>query len=301
MKTTARYLIALCLSAACSFSLLAQDATEEKPVDKPVKNPFESTYLIDQQTVMLPNKGTLEMIIHHRFGVTGNGSSDLWGIYAPSNIRLGMNYSVHDRVQLQFGTTKFKKFQDVGYKVGIIQQTRSGAIPVSVTWYGNVAVDARDEAVFGADYEFSHRLSYFNQIIIARKFSESISVQVAPSFSHFNNTEVGYQNRYVGLSFAGRARISPQTSIVFNYDTPIEIDGLLIKGAAGIDGTFENTTLPKANIGLGVEISTSTHAFHIFVASGQGILPQEIMVFNQNDFFDGGMLFGFNLTRLWNW
>lgn len=298
MKKISTFLLSALLLFGIAFSVSAQD--EEKAVDKPIRPAFQSGYLIDNQTTYLPVEGTLEMVIHHRFGVTGNGSSDLWGIYAPSNIRMGFNYSIKDYLQIGIGTTKFKKFQDLTYKVLLLQQTRSGRIPVSIAFYGNVALDARDEAVFGVDYEFAHRFSYFNQLIISRKINEMFSVQLAPSFSHFNIVEQGLQNRYVGISFNGRARISPQTSILFHYDTPIEIDGLLVKGQAGLDGTFEHE-LPKANIGIGVEISTSTHAFHIFLASGQGILPQENMLFNRNDFFDGGMLLGFNMTRLWNW
>lgn len=300
MKKLITHMILALFLFGGGISLMAQEETTEKPVDKPVRPPFQSGYLIDAQTTFLPTEGTLELVIHHRFGPTSNGTSDLWGVYAPSNIRLGFNYSVKDWLQLGIGTTKFKKFQDVTYKALLLEQTRSGRVPVSIAFYGNIAVDARDEAIFGSEYEFQHRLSYFNQIIISRKVNDKISVQVAPSYSHFNMVEEGRQHRYVGLSLSGRARISPQTSIVFNYDTPIEIDGLLVKGKAGLDGTFENE-LPKANIAVGIEVATSTHAFHIFLASSQGIIPQENFVFNQNDFFDGGMVLGFNITRLWNW
>ena len=77
----------------------AQDSTaavEEAPVrvkQKPVKNTFQSVWIIDNQTVMVPVKKTLEMDIMHRFGTVQNGYKDLWGFFAPSNIRLGVNYS----------------------------------------------------------------------------------------------------------------------------------------------------------------------------------------------------------------
>lgn len=296
MKKLTSTILASLLFFGFAINLIGQEETE----DKPIRPAFQSGYLLDEQTTYMPVEGTMEMIIHHRFGPTGNGASDLWGIYAPSNIRLGMNYTIKDYLQLGIGTTKFKKLQDLQYKAILLTQTRTNSIPVSVAFFGNIAIDARDEAVFGTEYEFAHRMSYFNQLIISHKFNHMFSLQVAPSFSHYNIVEEGYQNRYVGLSFSGRARLTPQTSVIFNYGTPLEIDGLLVKGQAGLDGTFENE-LPKANIGIGVEIATSTHAFHIFVASGQGIMPQENMLFNQNDFFDGGMLFGFNMTRLWSW
>ena len=60
---------------------------------KPVKNTFESVWIIDNQTVMVPIKKTFEMDIMHRFGTVNNGYEDFWGFFAPSNIRLAVCYS----------------------------------------------------------------------------------------------------------------------------------------------------------------------------------------------------------------
>jgi len=284
------YLLVL-LMAGLSLNLFAQEEGE-KQKDQPIRPPFESGYILDNQTTNVPIKGTLEMIIHHRFGTIENGSSDLWGVYAPANIRLGMNYSITDNIQLGLGTTKFKKMQDLQYKWSILKQTRRNTIPVSVTLFGNVAVDAREEAVFGLDYTFAHRISYFNQLIISRKINEMFSIQIAPSFTHYNMTDTLIEHDKVAISLSGRAKISPQTSIVFNWDQPLHIQGL--------QEYKELTNKPLPNIGLGIEISTSTHAFHVFIASSQKIMPQETIMFNQYDFFDRGILVGFNMTRLWN-
>lgn len=284
------YLLVL-LMAGLSLNLFAQEEGE-KQKDQPIRPPFESGYILDNQTTNVPIKGTLEMIIHHRFGTIENGSSDLWGVYAPANIRLGMNYSITDNIQLGLGTTKFKKMQDLQYKWSILKQTRRNTIPVSVTLFGNVAVDAREESVFGLDYTFAHRVSYFNQLIISRKINEMFSIQIAPSFTHYNMTDTLIEHDKVAISLSGRAKISPQTSIVFNWDQPLHIQGL--------QEYKELTNKPLPNIGLGIEIATSTHAFHIFIASSQKIMPQETIMFNQYDFFDRGILVGFNMTRLWN-
>jgi len=75
-------------------SLFSQD-DEAKVEDKPVRTPFESGILIDNQTSVVPEKKTLELLIQHRFGkINANGVSDLYGIYAPAaNIRMGLNYT----------------------------------------------------------------------------------------------------------------------------------------------------------------------------------------------------------------
>ncbi len=66
--------------------------------------------------------------------------------------------------------------------------------PVSVTYYGNMAYDTRkdaDKSIF--KYE-SQRMSFFNQLIIARKVTDKLSIQVAPSVSHQNSVD-GYYTK----------------------------------------------------------------------------------------------------------
>ena len=87
-----------CCILLISGSVQAQTDSVEAPVVKtvkikPVKNTFASTFIIDNQSVMVPVKGAYEMEIQHRFGTINNGYDDFWGLFAPSNIRLGVQYS----------------------------------------------------------------------------------------------------------------------------------------------------------------------------------------------------------------
>ncbi|MDZ7743031.1 MAG: DUF5777 family beta-barrel protein [Bacteroidota bacterium] len=122
-------------------SLLAQ---EEKKEDKPVRDPFESGILIDNQTVKIPTRKTLEFIIEHRMGKIKD-IKDLFGIYAASNIRLGLNYSLMDDLMIGFGTTKDQKLQDFRVKYVVFEQTRQNTIPVGIALYGNMAIDGREK------------------------------------------------------------------------------------------------------------------------------------------------------------
>ncbi|MCF8227327.1 MAG: DUF5777 family beta-barrel protein [Bacteroidales bacterium] len=285
MKKFTIILFALLIGAG---SLLAQ---EEKKKDKPVRAPFESGILIDNQTVIVPTKKTLEFVIEHRFGEIKD-HKDLWGIYAASNIRLALNYSLLDNLMIGLGTTKDQKLQDFRAKYIVFEQTRENTIPVGVAFYGNMAIDGREKDVFGKDYKFSNRFSYYAALIISRKISYGISVQVAPTFSHINKVQKEYEHDKIGIAFSGRARISPQSSITLQWNQPLEIEGIYEH--------HEPALKPKANIGIGWEISTSTHVFQMFVSSGRALVPQYNMMHNTNDFFDGGIMFGFNITRLWS-
>jgi hypothetical protein len=257
---------------------------EESDDNKPVRPPFETSILIDNHTTVSPYKGGFEFEIHHRFGTVSNGITDIYGIYAPSNIRLGLNYGITDKLMVGFGSTKDYKLQDLQWKYALLQQTKSGSIPVSVSYYGNAVLDARSDDNFGSAEQFNqmHRFSYFTQLIVSRKLNFKYSVQVAPSFIYFNSVETGYQNANFGISAGGRAKVLGSASIIAEYDQ------LLTKQDIEIQ--------PKPNLSLGVEFGTATHAFQIFIANYSQIISQRNLLYNTNDFSEGDFLFGFNIT-----
>ena len=161
--------------------------SETKPAKiKPIKNTFQSVWIIDNQTVMVPAKKTFEMDIQHRFGTINKGYEDFWGFFAPSNIRLGVNYSPLNKLFVGIGITKSDMIWDFSAKYSIIQQTKS-IYPVSVTYYGDFSFDTRTDGKNGAFKHFlsntkitdgdglftyyTDRFLYFHQIIIARKIN----------------------------------------------------------------------------------------------------------------------------------
>jgi hypothetical protein len=269
--------------------LFAQDETQTKEESKPVRFTFGTTILIDNHTVATPYKGGLELEIHHRFSLIEN-YHNLYGIYGSANTRIGLNYGITDRLMIGAGTTKDYKLQDIQWKYLILQQTEDNKMPVSISYYGNIVADLRKEEEFGpaASFKEMHRLSYFTQLIVARKLSEKISVQVAPSMAYFNSvplnadTSAGYKNLSFGLSAGARANLFGSHSLLLEYDQ------LLSK-----QNPDKET---KPNLSLGWEINTATHTFQIFVANYSQIINQRNLVFNTHDFTKGEYLVGFNVT-----
>jgi uncharacterized beta barrel domain-containing protein DUF5777 len=274
-------------------SVKDSDTTKKVKPKKLARSTFESVWLIDNPSVMVARKGTFEFDIQHRFGTLDNGYNDFFGMFASSNIRLGFNYSPIDRLSVGFGITKSYFTWDMNVKYAILRQTRSGgSMPISLTYYGNIAIDSRSNVDFtyGTD-----RLSFFHQLIIARKISPKFSVQVAPSLSHYNAVEAfinedgekeGLMNNdHFAIAIGGRYKVSDAMAVIANYDQPI---------------TKHKTNNPNPNISFGIEIATSNHAFQVFAGNYYDIIPQRNNVFNNNNYADGTFLIGFNITRLWN-
>lgn len=271
----------------------AQDSTTT-PVTKkikPAKNTFESIWLIDNQTIMVPVKGTMEFDIQHRFGTINNGSKDLFGFFAPSNIRLGVSYVPIKNLNLGIGITKERMQLDLNAKYSIFRQTPR-KMPVSVSYFGNVVIDTRDKSNFT---HAVHRYSYFNQLMIARKITKKFSAQVSPSFSWFNNVEAyvdskgviqkKMHNYHFALAVMGRYKVTKKSAVIVGYDQPL---------------TRHPMNNPHPNISFGLETTTSSHAFQVFFGNYASIVPQSNNLFNQNDYTKSQYVIGFNITRLWN-
>ena len=289
------------LSLIFLFNVRAFSQDEEKKESddskKPAKPAFASGQLMDDQSVVVPTKKTLEFNIQHRFGTINNGISDLAGIYAPANIRLGFSYTPINNLALGFGVTKTKQYLDFNAKYSIVKQTKDWSMPVSVSVFGNMAMNTKvKDAVIPSSVGQKYRYSYFAELIIASRITPKISLQIAPSFSHFNAMDSLYSHNMWAVSVSGRYKISPQSSLMFNYTQQLAKHKINESQNASQPNYFKL----QPGVTIGWEISTSAHAFQVFASTFQGIVPQENIVFNANDPAKYQFLIGFNVTRLWS-
>jgi hypothetical protein len=302
------------LFAQDTDSTANENAAQAEPAKKvkPVKNTFENIWIIDNQTVMVPIKRSFEMDIMHRFGTLGKGYEDFYGIFETSMIRLGFSYVPVKDLLVGVSVARYHMTWEGYAKYAIIKQTKD-KYPVSVSYYGNMAVDTRKKENF---YHRSDRFLFFNQILVARKFTNKLSVQVGPSVTHQNVVQ-GYlktsgsiadstyrssvagemKHYHFALSISARYKLKQAMSLLFNYDQPI---------------TKHPTDNPNPNLSLGIEFTTSSHAFQLFFTNYYYMIPSQNNLFNKNNpidikgfnditFHHGNFLIGFNITRLWNY
>ena len=289
------------LSLLIIFSLIfahtawSQNESDIKKDTRPVRNLFESTLLIDNQTAVVPIKGTFQFDIQHRFGTWENGYDDFYGIFAPSNIRLGLNYVPVNKLMVGFGFAKDNRLLDFMGKYALLQQGREGGSPIALTYLVNMAIDPRKDDDKTGFSETIDRFSYFHQIMVARKLTDALSLQAAFNLSYFNfvKPEINNEGAIIGrrdnnvfsTSFSGRYKINTATGLIANFDIPLS------------ENDFDDI---QPNISFGVEFVSSSHAFQIFIGNYKWIVPQYNNYFNLNSFGDNQILIGFNMTRLWN-
>ena len=286
MKINKSILIALFV---LPITLLAQVKDSTAVSTKTTKSKFEraafeSSALLESQTNVVNVKGTLEMTINHRFGIVNSGphSNDGLGIWAPANIRFALNYAITNSINVGFGTTKDSRLQDFSLKAALLRQTKDGKTPLSITYFGTMAYDARTPENF---VHSTDRWSYYNQLIFAKRINRSISLQISPSISHLNYVESPMPSNVFATEIGTRVKVTPTMAVIADYNYSF---------------AKYNTNLTKPGMGLGMEYSTGSHAFQLFITNYRSILPQYNTMLNQNDFFNGKYAIGFNITRLFH-
>lgn len=277
--------ISILVILTLSLPAFAQDEEAAKSDKKELARPaFESALLGEMQSVVVQTPKTLEWDFMHRFGTVENGLKDFYGIYAPgANIRMGLTYTPMDKLAVGIGLTKANMALDLNAKYAIFRQSKDNSMPVSLSYFGNVVANTQA----GNYKEETHRLSFYNELIVAKRFNSKISVQISPSFTHYNAVDTLYSNDMFAVGVGARYKFSAQSSIIINYVQPLM--------------NHKDSKL-NAQPGLAIvwEIATSAHAFQIFFSNYQGILPQNNIMYNQNKWGDSKFLLGFNITRLWN-
>lgn len=222
------------IKAGAQDDLLNMLENENPSKPTPVFATFKSTRVITGQSNEQVAAKHLNFVILHRFGEVNQGAYELWGL-DQANIRLVFDYGITDRIQVGLARSSVGKTYDGNLKIKILQQSKGkGGLPFTLNYYGNMAVNTTEWSNPNRNNYFTSRLSYFNQLILARKFNDKVSLQLAPCFVHQNL--VRYEadpNTIFALGTGGSFRLN--RSVRFNFEYYPRLNGREVKTETGGD------------------------------------------------------------------
>ena len=262
------------------LSLLEEGETEEPSFALAT---FKGSRLINGHTVMTRRAGTLEFLIAHRFGRINSGAYELFGI-DNANVRFGIDYGLSNTVTVGVGRNSFEKTYDAFAKVALLrQQSGLKEVPVSVTGFFSIAAKTLKSTNPEVELSFSDRLSYTYQLLLARKFSESLSLQLMPSYLHYNLVErAGQENDLLSLGIGGRLKVTKRMSVNMEYYTRF--------------GDQQQEDLHNA-LAIGIDLETGGHVFQFQLTNSRAMIEKGFIRETTGDFFAGDIHLGFNITR----
>ncbi len=244
---------------------------------------FKTSRLVNGHSIENTAKGVLDFKVNHRFGALDGGFSNFFGL-DNANTMIGFDYGVTDWLTLGFSRSTYEK-EYLGYvKAKILRQTENGDMPISLSYYGNTSVQgmAAPTLPAGQEYHFSNRMFYVNQLLLARKFNQWLSVQLMPTHIHYNLVPTTAEpNDIFALGVGGRVKVSNRVSINAEYYYRFtELNG------------YSNS------LSIGCDIETGGHVFQLMLTNATAMTERAFIGQTVNQWGDGGIHFGFNISRV---
>lgn len=245
---------------------------------------FKGTRLVNGHTIETKNEGSLEFIFQHRFGAINGGFYEMFGL-DEAYVRLGLDYGITDRLSASIGRNSVDKTMDGYLKFRTLRQSEGEkSFPFSLTTLGGVAYQlSPKKSEAPENFENVDRLAYVGQFLIARKFTTAFSFQLMPTYIHRNAVDqTREENDQIAIGFGGRLKLTRSVALTTDYYYNIS--------------RMANSGYYDA-VGFGIDIETGGHVFQLVMTNAIGLTERRFITQTEDDFFDGDIHFGFNVTR----
>lgn len=278
--------------AAVGDTGLLADLELDTRGNDPVEYSFKDTRLINFHTIEVLGERTLDFRISHRFGNISSGPNGFFGVDGPASIRLGLEYSYDGRLMFGVGRSNVQKEIDGFLKYRLLYQTENNRMPLSVTALAAAGLVATKDPLGTNFPKFSHRLSYVYQLMLARKFTPWLSVQLSPTLVHFNISEgKDYKNDHYTLAGLVRARYDKWSAVTFEYGARLNKTSPL---------SFTAADPYRNSMSIGWEKETGGHVFSVHISNSFGIIEQQTLALTTDKWSKGQVKIGFNIRRVFS-
>ena len=249
-----------------------------------VTSTFKATQIINTPTVEAPAAKSLQFMIMHRFGKLNEGSYALFGL-DNATIRFALDYGLTKNLSIGIGRSSLDKVYDASFKWRLVQQKRGG-FPITASLYGlvtNTTLRYSGKPYLNSKY----RTAYVTQLLLAKKLGSALSVQVTPSWLHFNLVPTKEdKNDIWALGVGGRAKLTKRMSLNAEYH-------LLPRDQISSQKVYNSFS-------MGVDLETGGHVFQLIFTNSEGMTAPYYLAKNYGSWGAGDIYFGFNITRIFH-
>jgi hypothetical protein len=283
------------LAAQDSLLLSLTDSLSANHHADYVTGTFKALYIVNMKTIEAPASGALNLEIQHRFGTVNTGAYHLFGLDF-ATFRLGLDYGISDRLSVGIGRSTSLETFDGYLKYKLFRQTdNSKNMPVSVSllgtadYYTEHFTPGKEDSILKSVYRFN----YTAQILIARKFNSRFSMELTPTFIHYNMVDSNVDhNNVFALCVGARMKISKRMALTAEYDYlfPNQLNSELVAGGP-----------PRTNsLSFGWDIETGGHVFQLVFTNSQSMVESQYIGQTSGTWGKGYIYFGFNISRNFN-
>jgi hypothetical protein len=265
------------------MKMLEEETEKDKKPDYATAT-FKTTRLINGHSIENVAAGVLDFRISHRFGYVSGGAYELWGLDEAS-MRLGFDYGINRWLMIGIGRSTYQKQYDGFTKVKLLRQSSgSRSMPITLSAIGTIMYKSLKFDDPTRENYYSSNLYYSGQLLIARKFSEGISLQLMPTLVHYNLVPTADDpNDLFSVGMGGRIKLSKRVSL--NLEYYYQLPGF----------KFEGTT---NSLSIGFDIETGGHVFQVYCTNSTGMTERTYINETNGNFFEGDIRLGFTISRV---
>lgn len=247
---------------------------------------FQSPHLIHGQSSESLDKGVMDFRINHRFGEIKSGLYDFFGA-DQATTSLSLEYGFTDDLMLGFRRSSLNKTYELFGKYKFLQQCEGEKnTPLSLALYFNTSYMGAKWTNPERDNLESSRYAYTSQLILARKFSERISLQLLPTWVHRNLVRYKDQkNDLFALGMGGSFKLNYRFAFTFEYYLVNQSQ------SESSDIEFRNP------LSIGLDIKTGAHVFQLFFSNSTQVAEKAFIGETTGNPFKGEIFFGFNISK----
>jgi hypothetical protein len=259
---------------------LSQDVTKFEPPA------FKALQIGNLQSTKVVDKGDLYLIVAHRFGPIKGGIREFYGL-DQANTKIQFLYGVHQKLQLGISRDSYEKTYSGTVKLKLFQQ--SDKIPINVALYNSMDINTLLRKQTYPGLKFFDRFTYTTQILASRRFSEKLSLEIAPIYVRQNLVNLNFtktatpQFNQILLGIGGRYKLTKRLSVNMDY--------------AYNFGKNKNS-LYKNPLTIGVDIETGGHVFQLLFTNSRASNDGAFLTETLGDWSKGDISFGFNVVRV---
>jgi len=301
----------LLFSIFLSIKMIAQDSTMNKltsDMDKKTgeqKMPtkiFNTTRTINANTTQVTGKGKMDFSVTHNFGdIAGDngGGKTFFGLDAITDDRIGFTIGLGKKLDLITARAKgagpVQNLWQLGFKYLLMQQLENDPThPLSIALFADAVLSSQKRRslnnVENNFSSFSDRWSNVLQLIVARKIGK-VSLQLNPTYSTRNYSISYDQNNIFAMGGAVRLPLGKSVNLILDYFHPFRNQSSKDSFAADQNLKFYDP------IGVGFEIITAGHIFHLNFTNATEILENRFIPRTTSNWGDGEFRWGFNISR----
>lgn len=201
-----------------------------------------------------------------------------------ANIQFSFEFALSEKFSAGVSRSSRDKVYQVFGRYHLLEQRLNESMPVSVSLAGGMGVNTSNYDFLPENSpNFSERSNYFAQVMIARKFTDRISLQISPMMAYFVDPRPVYQiegteNFYLAIGLSGKFKVGERSSLTLQY-----IPNL-------------NTDL-RSNFGIGWDVEAGGHVFQMYFVTSQA-LNEPYLLAGGNGVPGEEFRLGFNVNRV---